>query len=253
MSPNAVAELVKDKATGSASLADFVKKLEKPRAIWLMVPAAVVDKIDRRSAAAARSRRHSDRRRQFLLHRRHQACQGTGAKEHQLCGCRHQRRRLGSRTRLLHDDRRPEPGGAAARSDLQDARARRRRYPAHAGTREGSGGTAEHGYLHCGPERRRSFRQDGPQRHRVRADGCLCRGARHTARGQRWQEGARGRCRDDAASRSRALPVRPQPARHRRSVAARQRDRLVAARSDGDGAARGSGAREIRRPRLRLR
>jgi 6-phosphogluconate dehydrogenase len=44
MSPNAVADLVKDKATGSSSLADFVKKLEKPRAIWLMVPAAVVDK-----------------------------------------------------------------------------------------------------------------------------------------------------------------------------------------------------------------
>jgi 6-phosphogluconate dehydrogenase len=44
MSANAVAELVKDKATGSSSLADMVKKLEKPRAIWLMVPAAVVDK-----------------------------------------------------------------------------------------------------------------------------------------------------------------------------------------------------------------
>ncbi len=44
MSPNAVAELVKDNATGSASLADFVRKLEKPRAIWLMVPAAVVDR-----------------------------------------------------------------------------------------------------------------------------------------------------------------------------------------------------------------
>jgi 6-phosphogluconate dehydrogenase len=43
-SPNAVAELAKDNATGSSSLADFVKKLEKPRAIWLMVPAAVVDK-----------------------------------------------------------------------------------------------------------------------------------------------------------------------------------------------------------------
>src|SRR5882757_2462729 len=43
-SPQVVNELVKDKATGAASLADFVKKLEKRRAIWLMVPAAVVDK-----------------------------------------------------------------------------------------------------------------------------------------------------------------------------------------------------------------
>jgi hypothetical protein len=38
-----VNELVKEKAIGATSLADVVKKLEKPRAIWLMVPAAVVD------------------------------------------------------------------------------------------------------------------------------------------------------------------------------------------------------------------
>jgi len=44
MSPKAVEELVKDKAVGAASLADLVKKLEKPRAVGLMVPAAVVDK-----------------------------------------------------------------------------------------------------------------------------------------------------------------------------------------------------------------
>ncbi len=44
MSSDAVAQLVKDKATGSSSLGDFVQKLEKPRAIWLMVPAAVVDR-----------------------------------------------------------------------------------------------------------------------------------------------------------------------------------------------------------------
>jgi 6-phosphogluconate dehydrogenase len=44
MSPKAVQELVAQKAVGAASLAEFVKKLEKPRAIWLMVPAAVVDK-----------------------------------------------------------------------------------------------------------------------------------------------------------------------------------------------------------------
>ena len=42
-SPQAVNELVKEKAIGAASLADVVKKLEKPRAIWLMMPAAVVD------------------------------------------------------------------------------------------------------------------------------------------------------------------------------------------------------------------
>jgi 6-phosphogluconate dehydrogenase len=41
--PKAVKELAKDKAIGSSSLADFVGKLEKPRVVWLMVPAAVVD------------------------------------------------------------------------------------------------------------------------------------------------------------------------------------------------------------------
>ena len=43
-SPKAVQELTQEKAVGASSLADFVKKLEKPRAVWLMVPAAVVDK-----------------------------------------------------------------------------------------------------------------------------------------------------------------------------------------------------------------
>jgi 6-phosphogluconate dehydrogenase len=43
-SPKAVQDLVNDKAVGSSSMTDFVKKLEKPRAVWMMVPAAVVDK-----------------------------------------------------------------------------------------------------------------------------------------------------------------------------------------------------------------
>ena len=42
-SPGPVNELVKEGATGAASLTDLVAKLERPRAIWLMVPAAVVD------------------------------------------------------------------------------------------------------------------------------------------------------------------------------------------------------------------
>jgi 6-phosphogluconate dehydrogenase len=43
-SPKAVQELVAEKAVGSSSLAELVTKLTKPRAVWLMVPAAAVDK-----------------------------------------------------------------------------------------------------------------------------------------------------------------------------------------------------------------
>ncbi len=44
LSPKAVEGLVKEGAEGASSQQDFVKKLEQPRAIWLMVPAAVVDR-----------------------------------------------------------------------------------------------------------------------------------------------------------------------------------------------------------------
>jgi len=44
MSPTSVAALVAEKCVGASSLEDFVTKLQGPRAIWLMVPAAVVDK-----------------------------------------------------------------------------------------------------------------------------------------------------------------------------------------------------------------
>jgi len=42
-SPKPVKELVQEGAAGSDSLADFAKQLARPRVIWLMVPAAVVD------------------------------------------------------------------------------------------------------------------------------------------------------------------------------------------------------------------
>src|SRR5215472_6083930 len=44
LSPKVMGELVKENAIGSTSLSDLVKKLKKPRAVWLMVPAAAVDK-----------------------------------------------------------------------------------------------------------------------------------------------------------------------------------------------------------------
>jgi 6-phosphogluconate dehydrogenase len=44
-SAESVKQLSGEGATGSNSLDEFIKKLEKPRAVWLMVPAAIVDKM----------------------------------------------------------------------------------------------------------------------------------------------------------------------------------------------------------------
>jgi len=42
-SPKTVGDLARERAVGASSLADLAKQLAKPRALWLMVPAAVVD------------------------------------------------------------------------------------------------------------------------------------------------------------------------------------------------------------------
>jgi len=44
VSAKAVEDLAREGAVGASSFADLVQKLDKPRAVWLMVPAAVVDK-----------------------------------------------------------------------------------------------------------------------------------------------------------------------------------------------------------------
>jgi 6-phosphogluconate dehydrogenase len=56
MNADAVDSLAKEGATGATSLPDFVDKLEKPRAVWLMLPAAVVDQDARRVGRPAGAR-----------------------------------------------------------------------------------------------------------------------------------------------------------------------------------------------------
>ncbi len=43
VNPESVNRLQSQGAVGATSLADFVHKLEAPRAVWLMLPAAIVD------------------------------------------------------------------------------------------------------------------------------------------------------------------------------------------------------------------
>ena len=94
----------------ATSLDDFIAKLETPRAVWIMVPAGeatekTVNDLGRPSRSPATSSSTAATR---ILK---MTCAGPKAltdKGIQLRRCRHERRRVGTRTWLLHDDRRPE-------------------------------------------------------------------------------------------------------------------------------------------------
>ena len=80
-SQDAVKALASEGAQGAGSPAEFVAKLEKPRAIWLMVPAAVVDDSIAELAPLLEARRRLNRQWQFVLRRRHPASQGTARRQ----------------------------------------------------------------------------------------------------------------------------------------------------------------------------
>ncbi len=239
MSPNAVKELAQENAIGAASPADFVKKLDKPRALWLMVPAAVVDStidavlphLERGDIVidGGNSYYVDDIRRAKELAAKgiHYVDVGTSGGVWGLT--RGYCMMIGGEEAVVkHLDpifARLAPGA----TEIE-------RTPG----REKIKGTAEQGYLHCGPNGAGHFVKMVHNGIEYGADGRLCRGHGHPAVRQCRQAGPRQRRRDDAAARPRALPVRLQPARHRRGVAARQRHRLVAARPDRDRPDQGS-------------
>ena len=149
-SPQAVADLTKDKAVGAASLADLVKKLAKPRAVWLMVPAAVVDQtiadllpsleagdtlIDGGNSYYVDDIRRAQ---ELSLKKIHHVDVGTSGGvwglERGYCMM------IGGEPEVV---RRLDPIFAS----LAPGRGKIPRTPG----RKGLGGTAEQGYLHCGP------------------------------------------------------------------------------------------------------
>jgi 6-phosphogluconate dehydrogenase len=58
LNPASVSKLANDGAIGAKSLDDFVSRLKPPRAAWLMVPAAAVDKTLHDLATRMQTRRH---------------------------------------------------------------------------------------------------------------------------------------------------------------------------------------------------
>jgi 6-phosphogluconate dehydrogenase len=148
--PAAVDALAREGATGSSSLADFVAKLAPPRAVCLMVPAAAVDAaLDELAPLLAKddvlidggnSHYHDDIARAKRLDAQglHYIDMGTSGGvwglERGYCLM------IGGETEVV---KRLDPIFATLAPGRGDI-------PRTAG-REERGGTAEHGYLHCGP------------------------------------------------------------------------------------------------------
>src|SRR6202167_2873742 len=148
--PEAVQSLAKEGAVGANSLEDFVKKLKPPRAAWMMVPAGVVDATLKGLTPllesgdvvidGGNSYYHDDIRRAAELKPKgiHYVDVGTSGgvwgSERGYCLM------IGGDEPVV---RRIDPIFAALAPNIDEA-------PRTPG-REKLGGTAEHGYLHCGP------------------------------------------------------------------------------------------------------
>jgi 6-phosphogluconate dehydrogenase len=149
-SAESVMQLANEGAAGSASLDDFVKKLQKPRAVWLMVPAGVVDATLHELTAKLESgdiiidggnsyyiddiRRAKELAAKGLHYVDVGTSGGVWGLERGYC------QMIGGETDIV---KRLDP----IFKTLAPGRGNVDRTPG----REKAGGTAEEGYLHCGP------------------------------------------------------------------------------------------------------
>jgi 6-phosphogluconate dehydrogenase len=151
VSPQAVQGLAKEGAVGAKSLDDFVKKLTKPRAAWIMVPAAVVDQtladlstrlekgdiiIDGGNSYYIDDIRRAQQLQEKGIH--YVDCGTSGGVwglERGFC------QMIGGEKKIVQH---LDPIFATLAPSIDEAG----RTP---GREKKKGGTAEHGYLHCGP------------------------------------------------------------------------------------------------------
>ncbi|HTY54942.1 MAG TPA: decarboxylating 6-phosphogluconate dehydrogenase, partial [Candidatus Binataceae bacterium] len=151
VSQDAVKELAKEGATGAASLDEFAAKLKTPRVTWMMVPAAVVEQtlsdLTGRFAKGdiivdgGNSYYVDDIRRAKMLKEKgiHYVDSGTSGGvwglERGFC------QMIGGETGVV---KHLDPLFATLAPSIDEA-------PRTKGREKVTGSTAEHGYLHCGP------------------------------------------------------------------------------------------------------
>ena len=205
VSAPAVQALAREGATGAASLQAFVQALARPRTVWIMVPAAVVDQtLDSLAPLLERddviidggnSHYHDDIRRAGELGARglHYVDVGTSGGvwglERGFCLM------IGGEAAVV---KRLDPIFASLAPGLGDI-------PRTPG-REKIGGTAEHGYLHCGPNGAGHFVKmvhNGIEYGLMAAYAEGLNILRHANVGRAGDGARRGR-RDDAAPRPRS-------------------------------------------------
>ncbi len=243
-SADAVKALAADGATGAGSLAEFASKLDKPRAIWLMVPASVVEaSIAELTPLLERGDVIIDGGNSYYIDdiRRAKALAPAGIDymdvgtsggvwglERGYCMM------IGGPDATV---KRLDPIFAA----LAPGRGDIPRTPG----RDKNGGTAEQGYLHCGPSGAGHFVKMVHNGIEYGIMASYAEGLNILRSANIGKQQAGRERRSDTAARSRELSVRSRPRRRHRSVAARERDRVLAARPHRGGAARGSDARAV--------
>jgi 6-phosphogluconate dehydrogenase len=226
-SQQTVKELVKEQAVGAGSLGDLVKQLAKPRAIWLMVPAAVVDQtiaelvplLDEGDILidGGNSYYVDDLRRAGELAKKgiHYVDVGTSGGvwglERGYCMM------IGGETDVVQL---LDPIFTTLAPGIGNI-------PRTSG-REELNGTAEEGYLHCGPNGAGHFVK---MVHNGIEYGIMAAYAEGLGVLKAANAGKR-KGDTDAAAGPATVSIRAQPDRYHRSVASRKRDRVLASGPD---------------------